>query len=132
MEGRSSQWAMGWAAFAGTMMIMLGIWWIMAGAVALFGDGGFYVATEEWVFKMNAPTWGWIHVFVGIVTLLSGFGVFVGATWARVIGVIIAVIAGVVAFAWMPWFPVWAIMLIAISVTVVWALTAHGRDIAEV
>jgi len=131
MEEQRSAWAVGWAAFAGLMMCMLGIWWITAGFVALFEDGRLFVATGEWAFKLTAPTWGWIHILLGVLTLSAGCGVFAGARWARAIGVILAVIAGVVAFAWMPWFPVWATMLIAISVAVVWALTVHGRDITE-
>ena len=131
MEGQRSEWAVGWAAFAGLTMCMLGIWWIIVGFSALFGDGGFFVATGEWAFKLSAPTWGWIHVLLGVITLFAGYGVFAGAPWARAIGVILSVVAGVVAFAWMPWFPVWAAMLIAISVTVVWALTIHGRDITK-
>lgn len=35
------------------------------------------------------------------------------------------------AVAWMPWYPVWSITIIAINVAVIWALTAHGRDIVE-
>jgi len=45
--------------------------------------------------------------------------------------VIVAVLWALFAFAWMPWYPVWGIMLVAISVSVIWALTAHGHDIAE-
>jgi len=32
---------------------------------------------------------------------------------------------------WLPHYPVWAVTVIAIDVAVIWALTAHGRDIAE-
>jgi hypothetical protein len=28
-------------------------------------------------------------------------------------------------------YPVWSIIMIAISIAVIWALTAHGRDIAS-
>jgi hypothetical protein len=45
--------------------------------------------------------------------------------------VIIAVLWALVAFAWLPWYPVWAILFIAASISVIWALTAHGRDITE-
>jgi hypothetical protein len=34
------------------------------------------------------------------------------------------------AIAWLPWYPVWAILFVTLSVFTVWALTAHGRDIA--
>jgi predicted ferric reductase len=55
----------------------------------------------------------------------------IGNVLARIVGVIIAVLAGMIAFAWLPWYPVWAIMFIAVSVAVIWSLTAHGRDITE-
>ena len=34
-------------------------------------------------------------------------------------------------FMWLPYYPVWAIILIAASVLVIWALAMHGRDIAD-
>jgi hypothetical protein len=52
-----------------------------------------------------------------------------GTVWARMVGVIMASVAMVAAFAWLPWYPLWAVLLIAVSLGVVWALTAHGRDI---
>ncbi len=130
MNGQPSGWAIGWTLFAGTMMVMLGIWWFFAGLVAIINDD-FYVVTQEWVFKFSTTTWGWIHLVVGVIVLISGFGLFTGNVWARAVGVIIAVLAALVAFAWLPWYPVWAIIFIAVSAAVIWALTAHGRDITE-
>ena len=122
--------AIGWMAFAAVMMIMGGIWWIIAGIVALVNDA-FYVVGQEYIFQFDTTTWGWIHLLLGIVVLLAGFYLFSGAVWARIVGVIIAVLWALVAFAWMPWYPVWGIMFIAVSVFVIWALTAHGRDIVD-
>ena len=130
MNGQPSGWAIGWTLFAATMMVMLGIWWFFAGLVAIIDDD-FYVVTQEWVFKFSTTTWGWIHLVVGVVVLSSGFGLFTGNVWARAVGVIIAVLAALVAFAWLPWYPVWAIIFIAVSAAVIWALTAHGRDTTE-
>jgi len=31
----------------------------------------------------------------------------------------------------LPWYPVAAVMLIAISFSVIWALTVHGQDITR-
>ena len=129
-EKRPSGWAIGWTAFAGILMIMMGFWWIISGFVALL-DSEFYVVSQRWILQFNIATWGWIHLILGIVILASGCGVFLGAIWARIVGVILAVVAAVLSFAWLPYYPVWAILFIAISVAVVWALTVHGRDIAE-
>jgi hypothetical protein len=130
MDNEPSGWAIGWTGFAGIMMVMGGIWWIIAGIVALANDT-FYVVGKEYIFQFDVTTWGWIHLLLGIVVLLAGFYLFTGAVWARTVGVIVAVLWSLFAFAWMPWYPVWAIMLVAISVSVIWALTAHGHDIVE-
>ena len=122
--------AAGWSAFAGIMMVIGGVWWVIVGLSALVDDA-FYVVGPEYIFQFDATTWGWIHLILGIVILLAGFYVFTGAVWARTVGVIIAVLWALVAFAWLPWYPVWAIVFIAVSIFIIWALTVHGRDIAH-
>jgi hypothetical protein len=49
--------------------------------------------------------------------------------WGRTVGVILAIVSAFSAFAWLPYAPVSAIVIIAIDITVIWALTAHGRDV---
>jgi len=130
MDREPSGWAMGWTAFAGIMMVLMGGWWIITGLVAIVNDE-FYVVGEEYIFQFDVTTWGWIHLILGIIILISGFGLFTANVWARTVGVIIAVIAALVGFAWLPWYPIWAIIFIAVSVAIIWALTAHGHDITE-
>jgi len=125
-----SSWAVGWAGFAGVMLIMIGIFDAIQGLVALFNDE-FYVVTEEWVFEFDVTTWGWIQLILGVALIASGIGIFSGNVAARTVGVIAAGIAAIVNFAWLPYYPIWSIIVIAICVAVIWALTAHGRDIAS-
>ena len=49
----------------------------------------------------------------------------------HVLGVIVAGLAAIANFAWLPYFPVWSIIVIAIWISIIWALTAHGPDIAR-
>lgn len=130
MANDRNKWAVGWTAFAGIMMVVQGMWWIIAGLVAIFEDT-FFVVTQDWIFKFDVTTWGWIHLLLGLVVLFAGYGLFVAATWARVVGVVVAAIAGVVAFSWMPYYPVWGAVFIAVSIAVIWAITVHGEDIAK-
>jgi hypothetical protein len=126
-EREPSMWAAGWATFAGLMMIMLGIFHAIAG-LSEIANSDSYVVTQEYVFKFSSTTWGWIHLLLGIVVFFAGFGVFRGAVWARTVGVILAILSAAAAFAWLPYVPFWSILLIFIAVSVIWALTAHGRD----
>ena len=34
-------------------------------------------------------------------------------------------------FLWLPYYPVWSVIVITLNVLVIWALTAHGRDITR-
>ena len=125
-----SSWAVGWTGFAGVMLIIVGVFDIFAGLVALVNDE-FYVVGREWVFEFDITGWGVFKIIVGIVLLLSGIGLFSGNVAARVVGVIVAGLAAIANFAWLPYYPVWSIIVISICVAVIWALTAHGHDMAE-
>lgn len=128
-ETRSTA-AVGFTVFAGTMMIVIGVLHAIQGLVAL-ADDTFYVVGQEWVFSLDVTTWGWAHLILGVVVALAGFFVFQGSVWARAIGVIVAALSAIVNFAWLPYYPVWGIVVIALDIFVIWALTAHGRDIVE-
>lgn len=130
MDTQPSGWAMGWTGFAGLMMVVGGGWWIISGFVAIV-NSDFYVVGPEYIFQFDATVWGWVHLLLGVVMLFAGFALFSGAVWARTVGVIIAIVWAIVAFAWLPWFPVWALAFIAISFSVIWSLTVHGRDITR-
>ena len=125
-----SGWAVGWTAFAGTLMIIMGFFHAITGLVAVLEDD-LIVVTPDYVFQFSVTTWGWIHLIAGIIVLLAGFYLFTGAVWARVIGVIIVAVSMVANFAWLPYRPVWSVILIAAGGFVIWALTAHGRDVAS-
>ena len=83
------------------------------------------------MFSFDTTTWGWIHLIVGIVVILAGFGIFTGNVLARSVGVIVAVVSAIANFMWLPYYPIWSVIVIAIDIAVIWALTAHGRDLAR-
>jgi hypothetical protein len=125
-----SGWAVGWIIFASCMMIMIGVFHAIAGLVAIVDDE-FYVVGREYVFQFDTTTWGWIHLLLGIAILVAGMFLFTGSVLARTVGVIMAIISAIAGFAWLPYYPVWGVVIIALAVGVIWALTARGREIAE-
>jgi hypothetical protein len=127
-ETRPSAWAVGWTFFAATMMIMIGVFHAIAGLIAIFDDE-FYVTTRDYVFQFDTTGWGWIHLILGIVVAVSGGLLLTGSVFARTIGVILAMVSMAAGFAWIPYYPIWGVIIVAMAVSVIWALTAHGRDI---
>lgn len=128
MDTETSGWAVGWTAYAAVMMIIIGVFHGIAGFVGIL-ENELYVRAGEYILELDATTWGWIHLGAGILIFLAGIALLSGATWARVIGVILAVLSTIANFAWLPWYPLWAIIMITANAFVIWALTAHGRDI---
>ena len=122
--------AVGFTIFAAAMMVLIGIFQMLAGVIAVVDDE-FYVVTQEWIFQFDVSTWGWIHLVLGAVILAAGIGLFTGRVWARTVGVLLAILSAVVSFAWLPWYPIWGVIIITLDVFVIWALTVHGRDIVE-
>jgi hypothetical protein len=142
MADRASRYAGGWEKqatpssaiglilFAAVMMILIGIFQGVAGLVALVNDT-FYLATREYLFQFDITTWGWIHLILGIVVALAGVGLLAGRTWARVVGITLAVLSAIANFMFIPHHPVWALLVIALDIFVIWALAAHGREIRD-
>jgi len=123
-----SGWAVGWTLFAAIMMMLIGGFHAMAGLVAIFDDE-FYVATPNYILQFDATQWGWIHLILGVLVGLSGLWLLSGSVFARTVGVIMAVASAIAGFTWIPYYPVWGVIFVVIAISVIWALTAHGRDI---
>lgn len=126
--------AIGWSAFAAIMLMLIGVFQVIAGFAALVKDDpSVYASTADSTYYLSLDTtgWGWTHLIVGVIVFCAGLGVLGGQVWARTVGVIVAGVSAIVNFAFIPVYPVWAIAIIAIDIAVIWALTAHGRDIAS-
>jgi hypothetical protein len=122
--------AVGLIVFAAVLMIMIGAFQVIHGLVALVNDE-FFVLTQQWIFQFDLTAWGWIHLVLGVLVFAAGIGLFSGQVWARTVTVILAVATGVANFAYLPWYPLWSLIMIALSVFVIWAVTTHGRDLAR-
>ena len=127
-ERQPSGWAIGFTMFAAIMLMIAGSFQIIAGLTGIF-ENEVYAATQDYFLKFDVSTWGWIHLIWGVLVLIAGLGLLSGSLWGRTLGVIAAAVSAVANFAFIPIYPVWSIVMIAVSVAVIWALTAHGRDI---
>jgi hypothetical protein len=126
-ETGPTMWA-GWIMFASMMMMMLGAFHAVQGLVALFRSEYFLVGPNGLTISIDYTAWGWTHLILGAVVLATGIAVLYGQMWARVIGVVIAMASALVNLAFLAAYPLWSMMMIALDVVVIWALTVHGAE----
>src|SRR3982750_2650687 len=124
----------GWVGvvvFGGGLVLVAGAFQAMGGLVALFNASNFVVTRQGLVVQVDYQAWGWVHLILGLVAVVAGFGVLGGRFWGRVTGITLAVLSILVNFTFMAANPVWALIVIAADVLVIYALAAHGREIRD-
>jgi hypothetical protein len=124
-----SGWAVGFAVFAGALMLMVGTFQAFAGLAAIL-ENEFFAVSRNYAYEIDVTGWGWLHLIIGIVIIAAGIGVFSGAAWARAVGIALALLSAIANFFFIPYYPVWAVLIIALDVIVIWALASYGRDAA--
>jgi hypothetical protein len=124
-ERRVSGWALGGIMFAASMLTLAGIFQMLAGLVALLNDN-FYVVASNYTYDLDVSAWGWIHLIIGAAMLATGLGLFSRQTWAGVTAIMLAMLSALSNFFFIPYYPIWALVVIALDVWVIWALTRPG------
>jgi hypothetical protein len=120
----------GFVFFAGIMLLVIGCFNVIYGLVALFNDEWF-VVTRQALLSFDLTQWGWITLILGIVEIFAGLAVLGGRTWGRIVGIMVAFGSMLHQFAVMPAYPLWSLTIIALDVFVIYALAAHGREMAS-
>ncbi len=120
-----SGWAAGGITFAACVLVLIGAFQLIAGLAAVFDDE-FYVVTNNYTFNLDVSAWGWIHLLLGVLLVATGFGLFARSTWAGVTALVLVMVSAVVNFFFIPYYPFWSIVVIALDMWVIWALTRPG------
>ena len=117
-----SGWALGGIAFAGSLMVINGFFQMINGLTAILNDE-FFVRTENYAFDFDVTAWGWIHLLMGVIIFLAGLYLFSGNRAAIALVVVFAVLSAVANFFFIPYYPVWSLLIIALDIWVIWAVT---------
>ena len=115
----------GWVTFAGFMMIVAGFFQAISGLVAIF-KSSVYLVTSNHLLVLDYKQWGWVHLIVGIVLLLSSASLFAGRLWGRIVAITLATISAILNFSFIWAYPVWSILIIALDVMVIYAVAMYG------
>lgn len=120
------------SVLAAVVMMIVGVFQIVAGLAAIINGPTFYASTAKYFLTFNTTTWGWIHLVLGILVGVAGFFILTGNVLARTVGIVLAGLQALVNFVWLPYYPVWGIIVIALDVLVIWALATLRLDQAQV
>ena len=122
----------GWIAFAGAIMVLLGILHAIQGLVALFKDEYFLVGKNGLIVNIDYTQWGWTQIILGAVVAFAGSALFAGKMWARIVAVILAMLSVIVNIGFLAAFPVWSAIMITLDVLIIWAVMVHGSEMKSV
>jgi hypothetical protein len=125
-SGRARGEPSGWIVFAATMLFIVGmfdaIWGLGAvlnDKVVTVGGGGVIVA--------DFTVWGWIHIVTGCLMIATSIGLFAMKGWARWAGIFFASLSAILQVGVLPAFPIWALIVVALDVVVIYQLTARWQ-----
>jgi len=124
-------WA-GWVFFAGLLMIVIGAMEFLEGLIAVIRKN-YYVATPSQIIVFNVTTWGWINLIWGIIVVLAGVSLLSGKGWARWFTIVVASFTFFVqlGFVGSSQYPLWALVVLALNIFVLYALIVRWADITQ-
>jgi hypothetical protein len=113
--------------FAGSIMVIVGFLNFFYGLAAIVNDEVVVVGGHGAIIA-DITTWGWITLILAVVLVLTGFGLFMGAEWARLVGVLVVTINAIEQVWIFPAAPLWALIVIALDVIIIYNLTARWGE----
>ena len=118
----------GWAYFAGFMMMVLGGLQAIDGLTGIFRPS-YYLVTQTHVLVFDYKTWGWVSLVLGVIIFMAGYELFRGAVWARVVAIFLSGVSILANMAFMDAYPLWSIMIIVVDILIIYALLVHGHEL---
>ncbi|MFD6355954.1 hypothetical protein KHQ06_21155 [Nocardia tengchongensis] len=109
---------------AGILLLVIGVLSILQGISAVASDD-LLVVGYDYIYKLNTTGWGWIHIVLGIIEVIVAIGLLRGTAWGRTAALVLAALSIVENFLWIPYYPAWSILIIALDVVVIWAISTY-------
>lgn len=114
----------GWVTFSSVVLGIAGVFAIVDGLMAVYRSA-FFAPDAVFAFS-DLRTWGWIVFGLGVASLVSGIAVLGRREWARWTGVTVAGLGALGQLLFAQAYPVWALMIMALDVLVIYGLIVYG------
>lgn len=127
VPARPSAASSGWVRFGGVLMVVVGVFAVIEGLLALFLPTT-YVTTNQAVLTLTFTGWGWLHIILGVVVVAVGAALLREDVpgWARITAIVLVMLNVIVQFTWLPAYPIWSILMIVLDIIIIGALVAIG------
>jgi hypothetical protein len=119
----------GWGVFAAVVLLVGGVLDALHGLQALIGPDTAYFVGDAGLFSIDVQSWGWWHLISGLLLILVGIALLSGATWARVVAIILVALNAIGQLTLISVQPWLSLGLLALDVLVIYALTVHGHEL---
>ena len=125
----------GRSAFAGAsilfttaMLLVIGVFDLIQGFVALFKDDVYVINATGLMLTADYTAWGWALIAWGAVMIIAALSLFGLGGFGRWFSIAVVAINMIGQFAFFPAYPLWSLIVIGISAVVLWALTFGWRE----
>ena len=116
----------GWFTFAGVMFLISGASNLLWGIAAL--DKKDYLPEEGLLFS-NLTLWGWLSIIWALMALVGGYLLLTRSEWSGGVGLVLATLSAVFWLFAIPVLPIWALIVIAIDVAIIYGISTHLDDV---
>jgi hypothetical protein len=119
----------GWIGFAAIVLVIVGAIDFFQGLIAVFEDN-YYVPTASGFLVFDLTGWGWTMMIWGVLLVLAGLGLGAGQGWARWFAIVVVSLNFIAQLGFLgnTQYPLWSLTGIALSIVVLYALTARWSE----
>ncbi len=123
----------GWVTYAGVMASIAGVYNLLSGIAAIADDARLsqypgLADIDEVLYGVDLSTWGWFWAIVGGLQLVTAGLIFARSIAGQMLGIVFASISAMLTVFIMWIYPVWALVVLALDMMIIYALTAHGEE----
>ncbi|MBK5233152.1 MAG: hypothetical protein JJE13_09255 [Thermoleophilia bacterium] len=116
-------------AFAGVMMMLVGVFSVIAGLAAAFDDSYFTGGTAGGdIYLLSVQAVGIIWLVVGVVKVWAGYALIQGRTWARLLTIVLCFFHAVVDMVTLTTQPFLGVVFIALNIVILYAVTVRWDE----
>ncbi len=125
--GGSAAWA-SWVAFAGIMLMLIGVFSVIAGLAAITEDGYFKSTSLDDVFIVSFKALGFFWIAIGILKAWAGFALIQGREWARIVTIVLVFLSAISHLLSLTSQPFIGLLFIAIDLVILYGVTVRWQD----